>query len=107
PEPPIIPVAINERAMMRSVVGMIASDIQPINNLRVLNYLSDEVGVTDDQRKAWYRHWVLTGLKSLDVFLQTSERSGDFCVGDQPTLADICLIPQLYNAQRFNIETAK
>ena len=107
PEPPIIPVAINERAMMRSVVGMIASDIQPIDNLRVLNYLSNEVGVTDEQRKAWYRHWMLVGLESLEAFLRASNKTGEFCIGDQPTLADICLMPQLYNAQRFNIETAK
>ena len=104
-EPSIIPTDINERAMMRSIVGMIASDIHPINNLRVLNYLSDEVGITGEQRKAWYRHWMLVGLESLEEFLSASNKTGDFCIGDQPTLADICLIPQLYNAQRFKIET--
>lgn len=105
PEPSIIPADIHERAMMRSIVGMIASDIHPINNLRVLNYLSDEVGVTAEQRKEWYRHWVVVGLESLEAFLNASKRTGNFCIGDQPTLADICLIPQLYNAHRFNIET--
>lgn len=104
-EPSIIPVDINERAMMRSIVGMIASDIHPINNLRVLNYLSDEMRVTGEQRKAWYRHWMLVGLESLEELLSASNKTGDFCIGDQPTLADICLIPQLYNAQRFKIET--
>ncbi|BBB26789.1 maleylacetoacetate isomerase [Amphritea japonica] len=105
PEPSIIPADINERAIMRSIVGMIASDIHPVNNLRVLNYLSDDVGITVTQRNTWYRHWMLVGLESLEAFLGASDKTGDFCIGEQPTVADICLIPQLYNAQRFNIET--
>lgn len=102
PEVSLLPQDAQQRALVRAFSLAIACDIHPLNNLRVLQYLSSALQVTDEQKTTWYKHWVETGFKSLEVFLAQS--NGKFCFGEQATLADCCLIPQVYNALRFNID---
>ena len=103
PEPPLLPRSAIERARVRSLALMVACEIHPLNNLRVLRYLVRDLKVTEEQKDEWYRHWVLTGLEPLETRLANDSASGNFCHGDAPGLADICLVPQLANARRFNI----
>lgn len=102
PEPPLLPGDAVGRARVRSLALSIACEIHPLNNLRVLGYLTKTLGVSDEQKNAWYRHWVENGLASVEAMLAGDPRSGEFCHGGTPTLADICLVPQIFNAQRFN-----
>lgn len=100
PQPALLPAAPRERAWVRALAASIACDIHPLNNLRVLRYLERELGAGDEARRAWYRHWVELGLGALEV--QLSQRPpGAFCAGEQPGLADCCLVPQVTNALRF------
>ena len=92
---------------MRGLAQEIACEIHPLNNLRVLKYLKHTVGVTDEVKDAWYRHWIELGFASLQANLERSGKAGRFCFGDTPTLADLCLVPQVFNAQRFNIDVAR
>lgn len=103
---PLLPADARGRARVRALSQAIACDIHPLNNLRVLKYLGGELGLTDDQKNAWYRHWVALGLEALETQLRESPDSGQFCHGDTPTMADCCLIPQLYNARRFECDLA-
>jgi len=102
PQPPLLPGDAAGRARARAIALAIACEIHPLNNLRVLGYLSKILGVSDEQRNAWYRHWVETGLATVESLLAGDPRTGLCCHGDTPTLADICLVPQIVNAQRFN-----
>ncbi|ANQ86838.1 maleylpyruvate isomerase [Azoarcus olearius] len=102
PAPPLLPGAPTDRARIRAIAQAIACDIHPINNLRVLQYLGREFGVDEAGRNAWYRHWVETGLAVVEKMLAGDARTGAFCHGDTPTLADCCLVPQVFNARRFN-----
>lgn len=104
PLPPFLPHAASERARVRSLSYMIACEIHPLNNLRVLRYLVQELKITEAQKDEWYRHWLLTGLEPLEIRLANDSASGTFCHGETAGLADICLVPQLANARRFNIE---
>ena len=88
------------RARIRSLAQHIACDIHPLNNLRVLNYLKNNLDQEDDARNRWYQHWIRKGFSALERQLG----SDPFCVGTQPTLADICLVPQVYNAKRFGVD---
>ena len=99
PEPPLLPENPLDRAYVRSLAQLIACDIHPLNNLRVLNHLKNTVRY--DGKQDWYRHWVETGLATVEAMLAGDPRTGAFCHGDSPTLADICLVPQIFNAQRF------
>jgi maleylacetoacetate isomerase len=101
PQVPLLPRDAAGRARVRAIALAIACEIHPLNNLRVLGYLSKTLGVTDEQRNAWYRHWVEAGLEAVEAMLAGDPRTGDCCHGDSPTLADICLVPQIFNAQRF------
>ena len=103
PEPAILPKTAAERARVRSLALMIACEIHPLNNLRVLRYLVKDLKVTEAQKDEWYRHWVVSGLEPLETRLANDPATGKFCHGDVPGLADICLVPQLANARRFNI----
>jgi len=103
PEPPFLPQSAIERARVRSLALMVACEIHPLNNLRVLRYLVRDLKVTEEQKDEWYRHWILTGLTPLETRLANDSATGKFCHGETPGLADICLVPQLANAQRFNI----
>ena len=102
PDPPLLPADPAGRARVRALALSIACEIHPLNNLRVLGYLTKTLGVTEDQKNAWYRHWVETGLETVEAMLAGDSRTGVFCHGDAPTLADVCLVPQIFNAQRFN-----
>lgn len=100
PEPPLLPGSAAERARIRTIAQTIACEIHPLNNLGVLNYLRDALDVDETARNAWYRHWVEKGLATVESLL-ADPRTGVFCHGDAPTLADCCLVPQVFNAQRF------
>ena len=104
PQPPLLPPDARGRARVRALAQAIASDIHPINNLRVLKYLSEELGVSAEQKGEWYRHWVALGLRALETRLARDSETGRFCHGDTPTVADCCLVPQLYNARRFECD---
>lgn len=101
PAPPLLPADAAGRARVRAIAQAIACDIHPINNLRVLQYLKREFGIGDAQRDAWYRHWVGVGLAAVEAMLAGDARTGAFCHGDAPGLADCCLVPQVFNARRF------
>jgi len=99
----LLPESITEKSRVRSLALSIACDIHPVNNLRILKYLVGELGATEEQKLAWYAHWITEGFTALEQQLSSSEFTGKFCHGDKPTLVDLCLIPQVFNAKRFNV----
>ena len=101
PEPALLPQNPADAAHVRAMALTIACDIHPLNNLRVLKYLSGPLGQEEAVRDEWYRHWVREGFTALEAM--AAERAGRFLFGDTPGLADICLIPQMYNARRFDL----
>ena len=101
PEPPLLPATPEARARVRAIAQAIACDIHPLNNLRVLKYLTGTLGASEDAKNAWYRHWIELGLAALEAQLAADSRTGAFCHGEKPTLADVCLVPQLANARRY------
>jgi maleylpyruvate isomerase len=105
PTPPLLPASPADRAYVRSVALQIACEIHPLNNLRVLKYLKHTLRVGDDAKDAWYRHWIELGFGTLETHLAGDARTGKLCFGDTPTLADACLVPQVFNAHRFKIDT--
>lgn len=102
PEPPLLPRDPLGRARVRSLALDVACEIHPLNNLRVLRYLVRELGASEDAKNAWYRHWVEQGLAVVERRLAGEAGTGRFCHGDTPTLADCVLVPQIFNAQRFD-----
>ena len=104
PQPPLLPPGPEDRAWVRSVALAIACDIHPLNNLRVLRYLDRQLSIEEPRRDDWYRHWVREGFAALER--QLAERAGRFCFGDSPTLADVCLVPQVANANRVSLDLA-
>ncbi len=102
PQPPLLPASAENRARVRALAQTIACDIHPVNNLRILQYLGREFGATQEQKDAWYRHWVEAGLLAVEQLLAAHPGTGFFCHGDAPTLADCCLVPQVFNARRFD-----
>jgi maleylpyruvate isomerase len=107
PEPPLLPKSPADRAYVRSVALQVACEIHPLNNLRVLKYLKHTVGTDDATKDEWYRHWVESGFATLEEHLAGDSRTGALCFGDTPTLADACLVPQVFNAQRFKIDVTQ
>ena len=105
PETPLLPKDPLERARVRSLSMLIACEIHPLNNLRVLQHLKRALGQDDDQVNAWYRHWIADGLARLEADL-ASPGTGKFSHRDSPTMADCCLVPQIFNAQRYQCDTA-
>jgi maleylacetoacetate isomerase len=101
PEPPFMPADAADRAHVLALALTVACDIHPLNNLRVLKYLKAEFGAEQEATDAWYRHWVAEGLATLETM--AAPRAGAWLFGDAPSVADICLIPQLYNARRFSV----
>jgi len=103
PAPPLLPGDALGRARVRALSQIVACEIHPINNLRVLKYLTRELKVDEDPKNAWYRHWVRTGLEAFERQLVAGP-TGSFCHGNTPTLADCLLVPQIFNGQRFNVD---
>jgi maleylpyruvate isomerase len=101
PTPPLLPAGAAGRARVRALAFDVACEIHPLNNLRVLRYLVKDMKVSEDDKNRWYRHWVETGLETVERQLNDT-RTGVFCHGDSPTIADITLVPQIFNAQRFD-----
>jgi maleylpyruvate isomerase len=104
PQPALLPGSPADRAWVRSLALSIACDIHPLNNLRVLNYLGDALSADAAARERWYQHWVASGFDGIERSLARDPRVGRYCFGDQPGLADVCLVPQVYNAERFNCD---
>ena len=104
PEPALLPKSPVDRAYVRAIALQIACEIHPLDNLRVLKYLKHTLKVPEEAKNAWYRHWIEAGFATLEAKLSKDPRTGVFCCGDTPTMADLCLIPQIFNAQRFSID---
>lgn len=105
PQPPLLPAALEDRAWVRALALEIACDIHPLNNLRVLQYLGRELNVEEAKRDDWYRHWIRLGFEAIES--QLMPRAADrFCFGEAPTLADVCLVPQVANSQRLKMPLA-
>jgi len=102
----LMPPTARERARVRSIAQLIACDIHPLNNLRVLGQLEEQFRATQAQKEAWMRHWIEAGFKALEELLGANPSTGEFCEGDEPTMADCCLVPQVYNARRFGVDMA-
>ncbi len=103
PGQPLLPADAVGRARVRAIAQAIACEIAPLNNLRVLKYLTGPAGLDEDGKLAWYRHWTENGLAAVERMLD-HPATGHFCHGDEPTLADCCLLPQVYNARRFECD---
>jgi maleylpyruvate isomerase len=106
PAPPLLPAVPIDRARVRGIALAIACDIHPLDNMRVLQYLKNTLGVSEEQKDAWYKYWIDVGLEALETRLSRDAATGRYCHGDAPTLADICLVPQLANARRMNVDVA-
>lgn len=107
PEPRLIPADPWRAAMTRELSMMVACDIHPLNNLRVLQQLTGSFGLSEDQKNQWYHHWIHTGFSALENRIDQIDAGGPYCLGDQVTMADIVLVPQMYNARRFNVDLAQ
>ena len=103
PQPALLPKDPLLRAEIRGIALSIACDIHPLNNLRVLQYLQQNLNVTDAEKDVWYHHWLSKGLSAIETLLAKNPNRGNCCFGNTPTFADLCLIPQLYNAHRFAV----
>ena len=103
PQPALLPEDAFERARVQSLALMIACEIHPLNNLRVLNYLTATLKLAETQKLDWYAHWVSTGLQALEQRLSSEPETGRFCHGDRPGYADIALVPQVANANRYKV----
>ncbi len=103
---PLLPADPLARAQCRALAQVIGCEIHPLNNLRVLQYLSGPMGADDDQKSDWYQHWLRHGFDAFEALLTRYALTRDYCLGMQPTLADCCLLPQVYNARRFDFDLA-
>ncbi|MBS7457844.1 maleylacetoacetate isomerase [Coralloluteibacterium stylophorae] len=106
PAPPLLPARSRDRARVRALAQLVASDMHPLNNLRVLQFLEGEWSVPQAERELWIRHWLLEGFAALEALLADHPSTGRFCDGEAPGLADCCLVPQVYNARRFGVDLA-
>lgn len=104
PQPPLLPATARERARARALALLVACDIHPLNNLRVLQYFEREWNVPQPERDEWVRHWITGGFRAFEALLADNPSTGDFCDGDLPGLADCCLVPQVYNARRYGVD---
>ena len=104
PQPPLLPPDPANKALVRSMALVIACEVHPIQNLRVLQYVKREYNQSDEQVNRWAQHWINLGLAALEQMITAEARRGKFCFGDKPSLADICLVPQLGNARRYGCD---
>ncbi|GHE41057.1 maleylacetoacetate isomerase [Vulcaniibacterium thermophilum] len=104
PEPALMPASARERQRVRALAQLVACDIHPLNNLRVLQYFDRTWGVPQPERDEWVKHWIREGFAAFEALVADNPATGAFCQGDSPTLADCCLIPQMYNARRFGLD---
>ena len=104
PESALLPVTARERARVRALAQLVACDIHPLNNLRVLQYFEQEWGVPQPERDEWVKHWIVEGFRAAEAMLIDHPSTGVFCEGNAPGLADCCLIPQIFNARRFGVD---
>jgi len=104
PQPALLPSDVQDRARIRAIAQIIACDIHPLNNLRVLQYLKHTLNIDDAGRDQWYMHWIHLGLTGVEAMLADSPQTGEFCHGDEPGYADLMLVPQVANARRFNCD---
>jgi maleylpyruvate isomerase len=106
PDVRLLPEPIQKRARVRQIALAISCDIHPLQNLRVLKYLTNKLGLSEDDKMAWIHHWLTLGLAALESELSRSPLRGQFCVGDKPTMADCALVPQMFSAARFGVDTS-
>jgi maleylacetoacetate isomerase len=106
PSPPLLPNDARERARVRGIALSIACDIHPLDNLRVLQYLTGTLGVTPEARDGWYKYWIDVGFEALEKQLAHDPSTGRFCHGDTPTMADVCLVPQMANAAKMSVDVS-
>lgn len=104
PEPALLPRKETDRARVRQTAQYIACEIHPLNNLRVLKFLTGKLQLSEEQKQTWISHWLEAGLTALETHLHDASSRKTFCFGDTPTFADCCLVPQLFNARRFGID---
>lgn len=103
PNPALLPGDIQARAFARQIAQIITCDIHPLNNIGVLLYLSNEIGISEEAKSHWYHHWVKRGFDAMERLLTDRGWKGPYCLGNSVTLADICVVPQMYNAHRFQV----
>jgi len=106
PTPPLLPATARERQRVRALALLVACEVHPLNNLRVLQYFEHEWNVPQPERDQWVKHWIEDGFRAAEALLAEHPSTGDFCEGEMPTLADCCLVPQVYNARRFGVDLA-
>lgn len=106
PVPPLLPPDVADRARVRALADIVACDIHPINNLRVLRYLAHTLGQNEAAIGSWYNHWIAAGFAAFEPLVAADRRTGTFCHGDRPGLADVVLVPQVVNAERYRLEMA-
>lgn len=103
PDNPLLPAVARDAQRARAIAQMISCDIHPLNNLRVMQYLEAQFKVNQAQKDAWMKHWIIAGFDALEKVLADNPSTGSFCEGDIPSMADCCLVPQVYNAERFKV----
>lgn len=103
----LFPVDLLDLAYVRAIAYDIAMDIHPLNNVRILNYLQKNLHLSDAVKNEWYQHWIYTGFDALETFLKSSNKTGKYCLGDRVSLADVCLVPQVLNAKRYQCDLIK
>lgn len=104
PEPALLPRGPADRAHVRALADIIACEIHPLNNLRVRSQAMDELGATGEQRQAWMEKWIHLGFQAFEAMVARDQRTGRYCFGDRPGLADACLVPQMFNARSFKVD---
>jgi len=104
PKPPLLPASPRDRAYVRAVSGIIACELHPLNNLRTLKYVRKTYGLDEEGVNSWYRHWIADGFAMLEGLLNREKRFGKYCFGDMVTMADCCLVPQVFNARRYKCD---
>lgn len=107
PERPLLPVDTEGRARVRSFMQVCIADTQPMNILRVYHYMRDAMGLDHATRRRWYEYWAHKGFRAMESLLTADSRTGDFCHGDHPTLADVCLVPQVYNGEKNKLDLSR